>query len=106
MLFTSNPFAALSASLSPAVMQTYVVVMIVLVLAGTLFDVVHKGSATYFFQNWRKSKGKVPRQLGGGELMSIAIQDDENWHCFTLSRYDRHSGKWNMEKAPVYHIID
>ena len=32
--------------------------------------------------------------------------DDENWHCFTLSRYDRNTGEWAMEKAPVYHIID
>ena len=32
--------------------------------------------------------------------------DDENWHCFTLSRYDRATGKFAMEKAPVYHIID
>jgi adenylylsulfate reductase subunit A len=32
--------------------------------------------------------------------------DDENWHCFTLSRYDRKTGEWAMEKAPVYHIID
>ena len=32
--------------------------------------------------------------------------DDEDWHCFTLSRYDRETGKWAMEKAPVYHIID
>ena len=32
--------------------------------------------------------------------------DDDNWHCFTLSRYDRESGEWEMEKAPVYHIID
>ena len=32
--------------------------------------------------------------------------DDENWHCFTLSRYDRNTGKWAMEKAPVHHIID
>jgi adenylylsulfate reductase subunit A len=32
--------------------------------------------------------------------------DDENWHCFTLSRYDRETGKWEMEKAQVYHIID
>jgi adenylylsulfate reductase subunit A len=32
--------------------------------------------------------------------------DDENWHCFTLSRYDRNTGKWGMEKAPVYHIVD
>jgi adenylylsulfate reductase subunit A len=32
--------------------------------------------------------------------------DDKDWHCFTLSRYDRQSGRWEMEKAPVYHIID
>ena len=32
--------------------------------------------------------------------------DDTDWHCFTLSRYDRHSGEWEMEKAPVYHIVD
>jgi len=32
--------------------------------------------------------------------------DDKDWHCFTLSRYDRESGTWAMEKAPVYHIID
>ncbi len=73
-MFTSNPFAALSASMSPAVMQTYVVVMILLVVAGTVFDVVHKGSAKYFFENWRKSKSKGTKQLGGGQLASIAIQ--------------------------------
>lgn len=32
--------------------------------------------------------------------------DDQNWHCFTLSRYDRASDSWDMEKAPVYHIIN
>ena len=74
MMFTSNPFAELSASVPPAVMQTYVVIMIVLVAAGTLFDVVHKGSAKYFFANWRKSKSKGAKQIGGGELVSIAIK--------------------------------
>jgi hypothetical protein len=73
-MFTSNPFAALSASIPPAVMQAYVVIMIVLVAAGTLFEVVHKGSARYFFQNWRKSKAKGVKQVGGGELVSIAVQ--------------------------------
>jgi len=29
-----------------------------------------------------------------------------NWHCFTLSHYDRHTGKWELETAPVHHIID
>ena len=73
-MFTSNPFAELSASIAPAVMQTFVIVMIVLVAAGTLFEVVHKGSAKYFFDNWRKSKSKGSRQIGGGELVSIAIK--------------------------------
>ena len=74
MMFTSNPFAELSASIPPAIMQTYVVMMIVLVAAGTLFDVAHKGSAMYFFDNWRKSKSKGSKQIGGGELVSIAIK--------------------------------
>ena len=73
-MFTSNPFAGLSASIPPAAMQTYVVVMIVLVAAGTLFDVVHKGSARYFFDHWRKSKSKAAKRIGGGELVSLAIQ--------------------------------
>ena len=73
-MFTINPFAELSASISPAVMQAYVVIMIVLVAAGTLFDVVHKGSARYFFDNWRKSKGKGSKQIDGGELLSIAVK--------------------------------
>jgi adenylylsulfate reductase subunit A len=38
-----------------------------------------------------------------GDFMKL---DDQNWHCFTLSRYDRNTGEWAMEKAPVYHIID
>ena len=73
-MFTSNPFAELSASMSPAVMQTYVVLMIILVAVGTLFEVVHKGSARYFFENWRKSKTKSTKTVSGGELVSIAIQ--------------------------------
>jgi adenylylsulfate reductase subunit A len=32
--------------------------------------------------------------------------EDQNWHCFTLSHYERDRGKWELEQAPVYHIID
>jgi hypothetical protein len=73
-MFTNNPFAELAASMPPAVMQTYVVIMIVLVAAGTLFDIVHKGSAKYFFENWRKSKNKGPQRVGGGDMVSLAIK--------------------------------
>jgi hypothetical protein len=73
-MFTSNPFAGLSASIPPALMQSYVVIMVVLVVAGTLFDIVHKGSAKYFFRNMRKSKAKGARAVGAGKLVSIAVQ--------------------------------
>ena len=73
-MFTQNPFAALSSSIPPSVIQTYVIVMIVLVVAGTLFDVVHKGSARYFFDNWRSAKSKGSKPVSGGEMVSLAIQ--------------------------------
>jgi hypothetical protein len=73
-MFSTNPFAELSASIPPAVMQTYVVVMAILVVAGTLFDVIHKGSAKYFFANMRASKTKAPKSVGGGEKIAIAVQ--------------------------------
>ena len=71
-MLTNNPFADLSVVVSPAPMQTYVAIMFVLVVGGTLYDVVHKRSAAYFFQNWRKAKEKGGRQIGSSELMSIA----------------------------------
>jgi hypothetical protein len=73
-VFTSNPFAELSASISPAVMQTYVVVMAILVAGGTLLEMMHKKSATYFFDNWRNSKKKAKQQVGAGEMVSIAVR--------------------------------
>ena len=73
-MFASNPFAEISASIPPALMQGYVVLMIVLVAAGTLFDVVHKGSARYFFENWRRTKGRGAKPLSGGELVTIAVK--------------------------------
>jgi len=73
-MFSSNPFADLSATIAPSLMQAYVTVMILLVVAGTIFDVIHKGSATYFFENWRKGKSKGTRPVAGGELVSIAVK--------------------------------
>ena len=73
-MFTINPFADLSAFVPPTVMQTYVVVMALLVAGGTLFDIMHKKSARYFFDNWRNLKSKGKQQVGGGEMVSIAVQ--------------------------------
>jgi hypothetical protein len=73
-MFTVNPFAEVAAFIPPAFMPTFVLVMVILVVAGTLFDIVHKGSAKYFFENWRKSSATGTKRIGGGELLSIALK--------------------------------
>jgi hypothetical protein len=73
-MFTNNPFAELSASISPSVQQTYIIVMVILVVVGTVYDTLHKKSAVYFWNNWRKSAAKGTQKVGGGEMVSIAIK--------------------------------
>jgi len=73
-MFTSNPFAELSAYISPGVMQTYIFIMVIMVAAGTIYDVLHKKSAKYFRENMQKSKAKATRSVAGGEMVSMAIK--------------------------------
>ena len=70
-MFATNPFAGLSGSITPGMMQTFVIVMIVLVAAGTLFDIIHKGSARYFFENARRSRARASRDVN---VASIAVK--------------------------------
>jgi hypothetical protein len=73
-MFTNNPFAGLAGVLPANVMQIYVVLMVLAVVAGTLFDIIHKGSAKYFFANWRRAKSKGSQGVGGGDMVSLAIR--------------------------------
>ena len=38
-----------------------------------------------------------------GDFMKL---DDNNWHCLTVSRRDRKTGEYTMEKAPLYHLVE
>ena len=73
-MFAQNPFAELTVGLPANAMQIYVVLMVLAVFLGTLFDIIHKGSAKYFFDNWRKSKGKGSQPVSGGDMVSIAVK--------------------------------
>ena len=55
-------------------MQTYVVVMAILVVGGTLFDILHKRSAQYFFDNWRDSRKEAKKQVGAGKMIGLAAE--------------------------------
>ena len=73
-MLTVNPFAELSVSIPPAFMQTYIVIVVLLVAGGTLFDMIHKKSAKYFFSDWNKAKSSSTRQVSSGEMVSLAVQ--------------------------------
>lgn len=73
-MFKTNHFAELSASIPPSVMQTFVIIMILLVAGGTLFDVIHKQSAKYFFRKGKKSEENAVRNVSGGEKVALAVQ--------------------------------
>jgi hypothetical protein len=73
-MLTNNPFSGLATSVTPGVMQAFVVAMIALVALGTLYDLRHKKSAAYFFDNWRKSRDRAKKPIGGGEMASLLIQ--------------------------------
>ena len=70
----NNPFAELSGLVSPAVMQAYVVLMIILVAGGTILDMLHKRSAEYFFANAKKAQASAKREVSSAEKIGLAVQ--------------------------------
>ena len=77
-MFTTNPFTELSGAIEPLAMQIYIIAMILLVIGGTLADVIHKKSAKYFFENAKKAKKSSKRSLNSSEKTSLAIQTITN----------------------------
>lgn len=71
-MFFANPFLALSASVSATIIQAFVVAMIAFVAGGTLFDIAHKKSATYFFEHARRNRGN--RAVGSAQKVSLAVK--------------------------------
>ena len=70
-MFTINPFAVLSETIPSIFLQSFVVVMIGLIILGTVMDIIHKKNVKYFFNNAKKAKKSATRELGTGERVSI-----------------------------------
>lgn len=73
-MFASNPFAALADMISIEVIQGYVVLMALFVIGGTIFDMIHKKSATYFFAKAKAAEANRTRTLGAGDKIGIAVK--------------------------------
>ncbi|MEE9333277.1 MAG: adenylyl-sulfate reductase [Granulosicoccaceae bacterium] len=77
-MLTNNPFAEVSAAISPSVMQGYVVLMILLVIGGTVLDMMHKQSAKYFFANSKKAQANAKTKVGTGKKAGLAVKTVAN----------------------------
>ncbi|MGD9783117.1 MAG: hypothetical protein AB7E80_10665 [Hyphomicrobiaceae bacterium] len=73
-MITDNPFSALSETLPVSLIQAYVLAMFVLVVLGTLIDVVHKKSATYFFANAQKAQKQAKKKLSSADRRAVAFK--------------------------------
>ena len=96
-MLTIDPFSELAVSISPGAMQTYVVAMMLLVIGGTIYDVIHKQSAKYFFKNMQRSKSNASQEVGGGQKLSIAIQ--------TVAEDVLASGEFCNPKRRIAHLL-
>lgn len=73
-MFAYNPFVDLASTIPLPVIQAFVVLMALLVAGGTLFDVLHKRSAAYFFNNMKKAESRRTRRVGGEEKLALAAR--------------------------------
>jgi|TARA_Y100000817_G_scaffold143918_1_gene112737 hypothetical protein len=70
-MITINPFSILTETVPVIALQSFVILMIALVILGTVLDMIHKKNVKYFFQNAKKAKKSATRELGSGERMTI-----------------------------------
>ena len=73
-MITTNPFNELAALISSEIMQGYIILMFILVVLGTVLDMMHKKSAKYFFANAQKAQKAAKRTVSGGEKASMLVQ--------------------------------
>lgn len=96
-MIASNPFAELAVVIPPTAMQAYVVLMFLLVVAGTILDMLHKKSAQYFFENARKARKNATRTLSTGEKSALALK--------TVAKEVLTSGEFANQKRRVSHLF-
>ncbi len=73
-MLSNNPFSELSAHIPPALTTGYVILMVVFVVGGTLFDILHKRSARFFFEDWRNARNRSSNRIGGLGIASLALR--------------------------------
>ncbi len=96
-MITTNPFAEISAFIPPAIMQAYVILMFLLVVGGTILDMLHKKSAQYFFENAEKAKKSATTELSSGEKKALMLK--------TLTNEVLTSSEFSNQQRRMSHLL-
>mgnify|MGYP005690329875 FL=1 len=70
-MLNNNPFSILAETVSPIAMQSFIIAMVILIVIGTVIQMIHHKNLTYFFRNARKAKLAATKELSVGEKVSI-----------------------------------
>ena len=101
MMITINPFAQLNAAspdvFTPGVMQAFIILMILMVIGGTIFDVLHKKSAKYFFENTKKGQKNAKREVSSAERKGLMVK--------TLTSEVLTSSEFSNQKRRLSHLL-
>ena len=70
-MLSNNPFQILAETVPVIFMQGFVFLMGILVIVGTLLDIIHKKNVKYFFENAKKAKLSASKTLTATERISV-----------------------------------
>ena len=70
-MISNNPFAILAETVPPIFLQSFVILMALLIVVGTLLDIIHKKNVKYFFENAKKAKLSAKKTLSTSEKISV-----------------------------------
>jgi len=70
-MLSINPFSTLAETVSSIFLQGFVIAMAILVVVGTILDIIHKKNVKYFFENAKKAKLSATKTLTTGEKISV-----------------------------------
>ena len=73
-MMSISPFSVLAESISPSVIQSFVLIMLALIIIGTVVQMIHHKNVTYFFNNAKKAKLAAEREIGAGEKTAIIFK--------------------------------
>jgi hypothetical protein len=78
-------------------MQGFIILMVLFVIGGTIFDVLHKKSAKYFFENTKNGKKNAKREVSGGERKALLVK--------TVTSEVLTSSEFSNQKRRMSHLL-